>query len=554
MPEPIVAVDPGTVQTAAALVVGEQWRPVTAPGASGWPPGRATPDEPDPLPALLAGVRAEAGRLGDHRIRRLALARSPVRADDDALLAAGHAAGFSDVELVADAVAAVLDPTGTPRLRPGALVLVGDLGAAWTVSLVRLAGEHTTVLAQQHSGGGQLEARLRWLVEAGNRLAAEAGGPPAGTVLVGGWTRHRGVLDQLRRALPGPVHPAAEPELAVLRGVVRWAAGAGQRRLPALPPRWRVEPLSWQIPDRDARVVRWLVDEGSPFTAGAVLAEIRTGADRVYELTAATDGAMLGHGVRTGARTGPSLVAAVAPPAAAAAYHPPRHHHRWSATGGWLLTARGLVGWERAGQEVHIRALADGAVTAALQPDHGGARPRHAGVFVDPAGRFCLLTYDLAGEVWVWDIATGRLRSQLTGLGTASRMLVDERTWRLAAETPDAVSKGRYRRTAVTLWDLDSGTRIERLVDDGWRRRHPGYADRSGADRLTTEATSPDRRLRAVAGPGGVNLYETATDRPVFRRSYPDRSQVSTAFSADGRFLVATEDADDRSTIDVWHL
>jgi hypothetical protein len=556
MPEPILAVDPGAVQTAAALVVGEQWRLVAAPGTGGgsWPPGRAAPGEADPLAELLAGIRAEAGRHDGGRITRLALARSPADGDGTALLAAGHATGFSDVELVADAVAAVLDPHGTPEFHPGGLVLVCDLGAAWTVSLVRVAGERTTVLDQQPSSAGELEARLRWLVDTGNRLAADAGATPAGVVLVGGWTLHHGVLDRLRRTLPGPVHPAAEPELAVLRGVVRWAAGATHRRVPAQPPRWRVEPLSWRIPDQDARLTRWLVDEGSPFSAGAVLAQVRTSADRVYELTAATDGAMLSHGVRTGARTGPTLVAAVAPAAVAAAYDPPRHRHQWSATGGWLLTGRSLVGWDRAGRYVHIRALVDGEVTAALQPDHGGRQPRQAGVFVDPAGRLCLLTYDLEGEAWVWDIAAGGLRSRITGLGAAGRILVDERSWRLAAEVPDAVSKGRYRRTAVTFWDLDTGERIDRLVDDGWRRRHPGYATSSGADRLTTETTSPDRRLRAVAGQGGLTLYETATDRPVFRRSHDDPSQLRTAFSADGRFLLATEETDDRSTVDVWHV
>jgi molecular chaperone DnaK len=549
MPEPIVAVDPGAYQTAAALVVGEQWRPVAAPGTGStpWPAVGAGRDGAASLADLLAAVRNEAQRRHGGPVTRLVMAGDqPAQALDGA--------GFSDVESIPPAVAAVLDPAATPEF-PAGVVLVCDLGAGWTASLVRVAGDDSTVLASatSTSGEAQVEARLRWLVDSCAALVSETGAVPAGVVLVGGWTLHRGVLDYLRRALPGPHRPSPEPELAVLRGLVRWAAGAGHRRVPAQPPRWRVEPLSWRIPDQDARVTRWLVAEGMPFSAGTVLAQVRTSADRVYELAAATDGAMLSHGVRAGARTGPTLVAAVAPAVNAATYDPPRRRHRWSTTGGWLLIGQWLVEWDRAGRYVHTRSLADGEITVSLQPDHGSHAPQWAGVFLDPTGRACLLTWD-RGEAWLWDVAGGGLRCRLSGLGAGGRLLVDERRWRLAVEQPDAVSKGRYRRTAVTFWDLASGGQLDRLVDDHWLRRHPGYLARSGADRFAAEALSPDRRLRAVAGRDAVTLYETATDRPVFNASYPDARVLRTAVSPDGRFLLATGETDDRSTVDVWHL
>lgn len=580
MPEPILAVDFGAFQTSAALVVGEQWRKVAAPGASagagsqngaaGWP--RARPDvlaDAGPLAGLLAPIRAEAQRQHGARIQRLALAGLP--GHGWILLAAGRAAGFVDVELVPDAVAATLDPASGPDYAPGNVVLVCDLGASWAVALVRVAGDRTAVLAQQtapdppeldppepdraaDADRPELVARLGWVAETCTRLAGEAGIDPTGVVLAGGWAAHRGVADQLQRALPGRLRPTVEPELAVLRGVVRWAAGAGRRRVPAEPPRWRVAPLSWRIPDQDARVVRWLVEEGTPFAAGTTLAQVRTNADRVYDLTATADGALLSHRVGTGGRTGASLVAAVAPAVGAAAYDPPPHRHRWSATGGWLLTPRSLVEWDGTGGYVRSRELAEGTVTGELKPDHGDAQPQQARVFVDAAGRFCLLTWNPDGRFWVWDIAAGELRSRFNGPARARRVLVNERRWRLAAEVPDSVSVGRYRRTGVMFWDLDNGQRIDKVIDDNWERRHPGYVERSEADRFTTDTTSADRRLRASTGEDGVTLYETATDRPVFHTSPGPCRDPRTAFSADGRFLLATWDTDDRSTVDVWQL
>jgi hypothetical protein len=556
MPEPILAVDFGAFQTSAALVVGEQWRVVAAPsGGAGWPrthPGALI--DPGPLAGLLAPIRAEAQRQHGGRIQRLALAGVP--GHERTLLAAGRAAGFADVELVPDPVAAVLDPAGWPGHGAGEVVLVCDLGASWAVALVRVAGDATAVLAQQVVPPDleENESRLRWVAETGVRLPGEAGVTPAGVVLVGGWVSDGGVVDQLRRALPGPLRPAVEPELAVLRGVVRWSAGAARRRVPAEPPQWRVAPLSWRIPDQDAQVVRWLVEEGRPFAAGIVLAQVRTHTDRIYDLTATADGALLSHRVRTGGRTGATLVAAVAPAVGAAAYDPPPHRHRWSTTGGWLLTARSLLEWDGTGSYVHLRELVNGTVAGELKPDYSDGVPAQARVFVDASGRFCLLSWNADGRFWVWDIATGALRSRFNGPAGARRVLVDERQWRLAAEVPDSVSVGRYRRTGVVFWDLDKGNRIDKLIDDNWERRHPGYLERSGVDRFASDTTSSDRRLRASADEAGVTLYETATDRPVFRSTHGPCHTTRTAFSADGRFLLSTWDTDDRSTVDVWQL
>lgn len=542
MPEPILVVDIGAFQSTAALAVGEQWRMIPAP-----------PGEPAEPAELLARLRSDAADRFNGPVERL-LCTDPGAGAPGELVDAGRAAGFVDVELLPTAVALVRDRAGGPDFTDGALVLALDLGATWSIGLVRVAGDQSVVLAwrQLPATGPGAEDPVGELVEGCAKLARE--GEVAGTVLAGGWLRHAGLADHLRQVLPVPVRLAAEPEYAALRGAVRWAADADRRQVPAEPPRWRVEPLSWSIPDRDATVLRWLVDEGTPYPAGAVLAQVRTRTDLVYDLSVAADGALLTQRVGTGGRTGASLVAAVAPAVTAAAYTPPPHRHQWTTGGGWLLTPQRLVEWGRGGAYVHARGLADGAVAGQLRPDHGGANPRQARVFVDPAGRYCLLTWDLDGTFWLWDIAAAALRGRFTGPSGVRRILVNERQWRMAAEDTDGVSVGRYRRTAVSFWDLDSGDRIDRTVDDDWGRRHSGYADRSGADRLTTEAASADRRLRAVVGQGCVTLYETATDRPVFRTPPAGSPHLRTAFSADGRFLVTTWEADDRSTVDVWEL
>lgn len=554
-PEPILAIDPGTFQTYAALVVGEQWRLLSQPdtGARAWPPAGA-----DTVNTLLALISAEAQRGHGCPVERLVLAAPPeavTNATWPMLLAAGHTAGMADVELVPAHVAAVLDPASGPGWPDGSLVLVCDLGVTWTTGLVRVDGAHTGALAQHTCPADQeFEATLRWAVESCHQLQTDADTHLAGVVFTSGWNQHRWVVERLRRALALPARVAADPELAVLRGLVQWTAAARHRRVPAEAPRWRVEPLSWPVPGGEGRLIRWLVDAGAPYTSGAVLAQVRGRTDRVYDLTAPTDGVLLAHPVTTGAHTGPTLVTPSAPPADSAPYGPPPHRHRWSTTGGWMLTPRLLVAWDGAGEYVHTRSLVDGAVAGALHPDHGTATPERAGVFVDPDGRFCLLTWDLHGEFTIWDIAAAAPRISFPGPSDADRVFINEGRWRLAAEVPDSVSVGRYRRTGVTFWDLCTGRRIDRAIDDNWRRHHPGYAARSAADRLTTDTTSPDRRLRAIVADGTVILRETATGRMVFRALPEPHSQARTAFSADGRFLLATWETDDRSTVDVWGL
>lgn len=548
--EPILAVAPGTFQTHAALVLGAQWQLLGQVASS---TGAWSTVNVEPATAILAHLLSEAARRHGGPVARLVLATPAEGPVGDLLLKAASATGVADVELVPDHVAAVLDPANGPDFPDGAFVLACDLGARWSAGLVRVAGDHTAAVERHVCPAEQedLQGAVRWLVDTCRRLAAATRSELAGIVHSGGWAANRGVMDRLRRALPWPTRATADPELAVLRGVIRWAAAADRRRIPADPPRWRVEPISWRLPDGGGRLLRWLVPPGSPYRAGAVLAQVRSRSDRVLDLTAAEDGVLLSHPVPAGGRTGTALVAPVSP-ASDATHHPPPHVHRWWTSGGWLLTSEVLVEWDRAGRHLRGRTLADGGVDDVARPDHGSARPERSAVFVDPDGRFCLFTWDRKGEFAIWDIASAARRIRFHGPVRADRIYVDEARWRMAVELPEPVSVGRYRRTAVTVWDLATGRRIEKLVDNDWRRRRPEFSRRSVTDRFTADAVSPDGRLRAVVTDGTVNLRETATGRVVFRAMPEPHRHAHAAFSADGRFLLAEWQADGGSTVDVW--
>jgi hypothetical protein len=675
MPDPILVVDFGTAHTATALVLGDQWRLITEPAtrAPYWPavaaePAGVEPAGPEPrasqarssplagqVAAYLEVIRAQAERWYSGRVERLTLAVPPEYGDTDprrdGLIAAGNAAGFPDVELVPDSVAAVLDAVADRAVpdaaaRPAALpaaavppvpergiVLVCDLGATWTTALVRVAGDGSRQLAQLSSPGGReierhllaglrreagqwlepmlaapgdagtrahheladlvrrlthrladapaaadrltpdtpplrltrtalstvAEPVLRWVVDGCAHLAAGAGGEVAGVVLAGGWSRHPGVAEYLSRALGRPVRPAADPELAVVRGAARWATGAARRRVPADAPPWRAVPLSWRIPDGAAELTRWLVEPGLPYGPGAALAQVRTSGDQVFDLVTPRGGTLLAPRPAAGARVGPALVTAASRSGAALLAEAPPHRHRWWAGGGWLLTAGLLVEYDW--RYVGFRQVSSGGLTGTFHPDAGGTQPRAARVFADPDGRLCLFTWDAAGEFTVWDIAAGRIRGRFPGPPGTARVFVDEAGWRLAAEGGDTVSVGRYRRTITTFWDLRTGQRLDRVLDDEWRRRHPEYVARSGADRFAESAGSPDGQLHATTSPGSLAVRAAGADTVVFRVAYPPAAgprrgagEVHAAFTDDGRFLLATWAGDDRSLVDVWQI
>jgi hypothetical protein len=94
----------------------------------------------------------------------------------------------------------------------------------------------------------------------------------AAVILAGGHAHLAAAERVLGQELLRPVIRLDDPELAAVRGGVRFAMAAPARRLPADHPRWRVEPLSSGRADRPGRLERWLVGPGEAYQRQSVLA------------------------------------------------------------------------------------------------------------------------------------------------------------------------------------------------------------------------------------------------------------------------------------------
>lgn len=414
------------------------------------------------------------------------------------------------------------------------------------------------------------EPGLRWIVASCRslfaRAAAGVGGhvlPPAATltdvaavILVGGSARLPSADWVLGAGLDRPVLRPAEPELAVLRGGVRWVAGAPGRRLMADHPKWRVEPLTWQIPGGRGRLVRWNVTEGQPYLGGSVLAQVRTPDERVFDLTAPDDGVLLAQRVGVGDPVGPTLLARAKRPASALAGDPPGKRQGLSATGEWLLTPDRQLLVECGSSAAHVKlwSIPDGHLVGGFQPELDTS---HQGrVFINPGGRLSLVAWDPGGVFTVFDVLSGSRVVSFRDTNAPMTVTVNEAQWRLTVEAEDSGSAGRYRRSVATVWDLATGRRLEKLTDE---RRLPGYLDRSAVDGFADRAVSPDGRLHAVAvrrqdGSAAVALQEATSDHELFRAEHGHSVRVRTAFSADGQFLLANWESDRHSEVDVWEL
>jgi len=98
----------------------------------------------------------------------------------------------------------------------------------------------------------------------------------AAVILAGGHAQLAAAPRVLGQELQRPVLRLDDPELAAVRGAVRFAVAAPTRRLWADHPKWRVEPLSWDVPTGRARLERWLVTAGEAYQRQSVLARVRT--------------------------------------------------------------------------------------------------------------------------------------------------------------------------------------------------------------------------------------------------------------------------------------
>jgi molecular chaperone DnaK len=379
-------------------------------------------------------------------------------------------------------------------------------------------------------------------------------------VLAGGHARLASAERILREELQRPVVRLDDPELAPVRGAVRFTIAAPTRRIVADHPRWRVEALSWDVPTGRGRLERWTVGAGAAYQRGAVLAQVRTTDERVYDLSVPEEGVLLSSRGRVGDVVGPTLIASAKRPSNLLAGDPPGKRQELTGSGEWLLTPdrRLLVECAAAAERVRLWSIPDGVLVREFRPEYGTAEPRQGRVFVNPGGRLSLVVWDPSGTFSVWDVRSGERTTTFRDGNRPSDVLVNEQEWRLSVAGEDGGSAGRYRRSVATVWDLASGRKLEKLTDD-WPRRLTGFRDRSSVDGFGEHAFSPDGRLRAVpvlgnSGPTGIALQEATSEHEVFRSEHGPSRRVRVAFSADGQFLLANRESPRRSQVDVWEL
>lgn len=590
------------------------------------------------LTAYLSVVAAEARTVYGSPIDRLVLtvpsgyATPDPRRDD--LVAVGERAGFTDVELLDDAVAVALDPQTGGDLTDDCVVLVCDLGVTWDVACVRLHGAGGAVLSRQNAATGRdldavllddlrsegrawlepllaapgdaglrtyhdavdflrrLKHRLadaeevqdhltpvtpayrltrQWLaafaapaVEAllasGHAVVEAAGVTLAdirAVVVAGGAARLPMAVAALGESLGHPPRRSHGPELAAVRGAARWAADTTRRVIPAQAPGWRTRPVAWDVPGGRARLLRWTVDPEVPYPAGAVLAEIRTADDLIVGLTATDGGALLESLPPPGALLGRVLAVGSRRTPQALAADPPAVLRTHQTAGSYLLSADRQVLLECAadGSSVTSRAASTGEVLEVFTPEAADLPAGRDGgrLFVDPEGRPALLAWDADTGVSVFDVQAGKLTARINEAVGGQRFLVDESTWRLAVEGEGRAAVGRYRRATVTVFDLHTGSRLDRATDSGWGQRHPEFRSRSAADGFGDEAVSPDGRLTATARPDGVLLHDGAGTE-LFRAATPPDAQARVAFDGAGRSLLINVESAGRSRVDVLQV
>lgn len=537
----------------------------------------------------------------------------------DLMITAAELAGFTEVELLPEPVAAAHAPVAGEPFAPGAVALIYDFGGAtFTTAAVRIAadGDHQVLghAALDSWGGQDIDARLAAIVapEIAHTITCcrellERLGCPldavTGIVMIGASSRLPAVVDAVARELGTPLRQCEDPTLAVISGAAQWALHSPKR----VQGPWTVSagehPLRWRIAGGTATVVRWLVEPGELFEAGAPLVVVRNVDGTLWRLAAddrpgslAATFADVGETIVSGAW----LATAVAPSAAhltlATAAPSPgivgRHDGSvlglaFSPDGRWLATAgrdSTVAIWDIPTRELVHRFEHPNQVNA---------------VAFSPDGRW-LATAGDDHQARIWNVRTGRCLHLLSHANSVQSVAFDPTQQWLASGSTDATAKvwdsssGRCLVTfshsdavhgvvfgpAATVlttacqdgnaatWDLATGECLRRLAHsstaltpvldvygDVFRKitafQQGLFGGHHRVDRIYGVAISPDGRLLATASSAhNVTIWDLVTNGRRGEHRHGGKV-LATAFSPDASLLV-TAGAD--QTAMLWEV
>jgi WD40 repeat protein len=393
----------------------------------------------------------------------------------------------------------------------------------------------------------------------GLRGEAPSVGGIATVVLAGGCARTPAIQRALSTAFACPVSTLPPVEFAALRGGCEWARSAASRRRPAMPVAVGLRGLTWEIPGGAARLVGWDLAPGTAYEDGQSLAKIRDEGDAIWDLTAASPGALEQTFAADGAIVATTDVLAVS---RQTSFTPsdrrPRPLRLAAIRGGQFAAfsqdSRQLATLDTDG----ILRISDSETAAELHHFRVGAavKPRMVGAATRPDGSW-LVAFADNDAVVVVEIATGRRIARVAkgdgtravqfsgdGLflctGEAKRARVWENTGRELLSARDRPVSGE----AVAM--SRDGRLVALISRDGlfvWdrttHRRHPVRPIRRFSGQVRHLAFSWDASrllfavdsvLEMIALPSGATLWGTNLPAPVLAAEFaPDDQLIAVA-------------------------
>src|SRR5262249_23926750 len=134
-----------------------------------------------------------------------------------------------------------------------------------------------------------------------------------------------------------------------------------------------------------------------------------------------------------------------------------------------------------------------------------------------------------AGEVKLWEVATGQIRAALKGRGKEPLGVV----WSVAFSPESKTLACGDVFGHVVLWDVQSGKRT------ATHQRPKRGGEQHRINSAYAVAISPDGKTLAAGTVNGVKLWDVKSGKPVGTPVRPSASVWSVAFSPDGKTMAS---------------